>query len=119
MPQTLRTASDVLTFNAGLTQLSTALDGANRRMDELSPARTEPETATHLEKAKARYRSTRQTLDALKQAMASGGQQADPQLLSKLQAVAADASALNRATEQIMLKYNVADGEVSYKFRGE
>lgn len=106
-------------FNQFYTQVATANDGALSRLGELLPSSLDSDTAVHLEKAKSVYRQASVNATNIKEAYASGDQTRFLKVIEQAQALNSEASAVNRATEQLLLKYNISDPEVSYRFRGK
>ncbi|MBI4336692.1 MAG: hypothetical protein HY683_02530 [Chloroflexi bacterium] len=117
-PSSATTAKDVLDFNAAISQAMTSLEGAVGRLAELQPSPLEPETAVHLQKAKAVLIGFQELFAELKDTLAAGDSARLGLETSKLGAANAEASAVNRATEQLLLKYSIPDAEVNYRFRG-
>ncbi|MDO9333980.1 MAG: hypothetical protein Q7T57_05605 [Dehalococcoidales bacterium] len=118
-PQSVYTAADLIAWNAATTKLLTAYDGAISRLSELTPSSLEPSTNTHLQQAKSLYQSQRSLVKALQDARAIGNDAGIVQIVNELQTSYSSGSSLNRATEQLMLQYNISDSEVSYRFRGK
>jgi hypothetical protein len=134
-PSSVITAADLITmidgvrlWDTAVTKLLTVIDGAISRLAELKPSSLETSTSTHLQQARSFYQSYRTTLKALQDAVAANIVKSyiDPkneavivQKFNELTATDASASSLNRATEQLMLQYNISDSEVSYRFRGK
>lgn len=119
LPETATSAADLLKFNSAVKLFITALDGAIQRLAELQASAFEPETSSHLQKARTVAQQARNTLDRLQRAISAGDQSQIAEQVRNLDASYSDASAVNRATEQLLLKYNITDGEVGYRFRGQ
>ncbi|MCX6003505.1 MAG: hypothetical protein NTX46_03640 [Chloroflexi bacterium] len=118
-PSSVSTAADLISWNAAVTKLLTAMDGAISRLAELTPSPLETSTSTHLVQARSYYQTQRTILKALQDAVAIGDTAGIIQKYNQLAAGNTLESALNRATEQLMLQYNISDSEVSYLNRGK
>ncbi len=118
-PQSLNTSADLVAFNTAMTELLPALDDAIRRLKELKPSSLEISTSTHLQQARSYYQSRRLLIKELQDAGTSGDLAVLVMKANELADTNASASSLNRATEQLMLQYNISDSEVGYSFRGK
>jgi hypothetical protein len=117
-PDTVTTAADLLAWNASITKMLTAVDGAISRFSTVQPTALEPATDTHLKQAIAAYQSLRTALKALQDAVAAGNSADILQKADDLNAVEAAGSAQNRTTEQLLLQYNITDTDANYLSRG-
>jgi hypothetical protein len=118
-PSSMNSAADFVAWTAAVNKWVTAIDGAISRLAELKPSALEPSTSTHLQQARSYYQSIRTILKALLDAVAAGNAAGILQKVNELSATDAVGSALNRTTEQLMLRYNITDSEVNYRFRGK
>ena len=118
-PSSVNTAADLIAWNAAVTKFLTVLDGAISRLSELKPSSLEASTSTHLQQARSFYQSQRTILKALQDAVSTGNAAGILQKANELAASSSSASLLNRATEQLMLQYNISDAEVNYSSRGK
>ncbi|MDO9333858.1 MAG: hypothetical protein Q7T57_04980 [Dehalococcoidales bacterium] len=119
------TNTDLKAWTTSVTNLLTAYDGAISRLEELTPLSFEPlarptyqETIyNHLYLAKATYQERKAHMKAMWDIIARG--ELGVGSMGGIIAEASKTSSLNRATEQLMLQYNISDSEVSYRFRGK
>jgi hypothetical protein len=118
-PQSLNTTVDLVALNAAITELLPALDGAISRLKELKPSSLEISTSAHLQQVRSFYQSQRLLVRELQDAVTSGDLAVIVLKANELADTNASASSLNRATEQLMLQYNISDSEVGYSFRGK
>jgi hypothetical protein len=117
-PTAINNTADLTAWNTGETSLLAAYDNAIKLLGDLKPSSLETATAAHLQQARSFYQSERTAEKAYNDAVNTGNN-ADIDLKWKdLNALDEAASALNRATEQLMQQYNISDAEVSYRFRG-
>lgn len=118
-PTSATSAADLLALNAALTKFITAVEGARQRLAGLKPSTLEAETGVHLQKTIAFIDKARQAAADLLKAIA-GGDQANIQKQSAiLESSENEGSTINRATEALMLKYNISDNDVDYRSRGQ
>lgn len=100
-----------------------ALNGALARLANLQPSPLAPEEIpSHLYQPKIVFLAVRQAVDDLQKI----NRQREVDITvdntaawDEVYAAGGPESALNRATEQLLLKYNVSDAEVGYRFRGK
>ena len=119
LPRSSKTAANLIAFNAAITRLLTAYDGAISRLAELKPSSLETSTNTHLQQARFLYQSQRSLVNELRDAIAIGNATSIAQKVTELAAADSATSSMNRDTEQLMLQFNISDTEVNYRFRGK
>jgi hypothetical protein len=117
-PTDIYNATDLANWNAAETNLITLFDVAINRLTELKPSSLETATDIHLQQARSLYQLQRSAEKAYQDAVNTGNEADINQKWNELIALDSAASSLNRATEQLMLQYNISDSEVSYRFRG-
>ena len=111
------TAAGLLQLNSGSTQFLTAAQGELKRVDEVKV----PELA----EARAHFQDFRNMLgqgitavQKLQAAINAGNPVAIQASFNELAALRGQELAVNRFTETLLLKYNIPDAEVDYRFRG-
>ncbi len=94
-----------------------AYQGGLHRINELK-APTD-EALAHSQAYKKWLRDMISAIQNLRVAISSGNQDTIAEAYDDLGKVGSQASPINRLTESIMVKYNIPDSEVNYKFRGK
>ena len=107
---------DYFQLNRVVTQSLSAYQGGLNRIHELE-APTD-ETLAHIEVYKKWLQDMISALQNLQSAISSGNQDDVNEAFEDLDNVGSQASQINRHTESLMVKYNIPDNEVNYKFRG-
>lgn len=111
-------AAGLLQLNSSLTQLLTASQGALKRLDEIKVPEL-AEVRAHFQgywNALGRVMTATRKLQA---AISAGNSVVIQESLNDLTASSAQGSAVNRSTEALLLKCNITDTEVDYRFRGK
>ena len=110
-------AGNILYTNSALAQLLIAFQGGLQRTSELSAPNDE--AAAHLQAIKKYLQGMITAIQNLRAAISSGNQATTSKAYDGLIAASDQASPMNRLTESLMVKYNITDSEVNYRFRGE
>jgi uncharacterized protein YoxC len=100
-----------------LEQFLSAYQGALHRVNELK-APTD-ETLAHIQAYKKWLQDMISAIQDIQLAISSGNQNTIAEAFSNLDYVGSQASSMNRLTESLMVKYNIPDAEVNYRFRGK
>ena len=108
---------DLLQLDRVLTQWLSAYQGGLYRINELK-APTD-ETLAHIQAYKKWLQDMISAIQRLQVAFSSGNQDIIAKAYGDLDNVGSQASLMNRLTESLMVKYNIPDTEVNYKFRGK
>jgi hypothetical protein len=117
-PTAINNTTDLDNWNAAEINLITLFDVAINSLVELKPSSLETATGIHVQQARLLYQSQRSAEKAYRDAINTGIQTDIDLKWNELITLDSAASSLNRATEQLMLQYNISDSEVSYRFRG-
>ncbi|MBI2847020.1 MAG: hypothetical protein HYX82_03970 [Chloroflexi bacterium] len=112
------TATELIQFNNALGQLITASQGALQRVDGLTVPNLD-EARSHLQDTRRFIQDAIAAIQRMREAINSGNQSGLAQAINDFATLDNRASAINRATESLMLKYNITDTEVDYRFRGK
>lgn len=104
-------------INNALTKMASAWQGAMQLVNSLKVP--DNEAKAHCEGYQKFLQGNMDAIQKLKDAVGSGSQSGVSQAITSLSALQQQAPSINRSTEALMLKYNITDAEVNYKFRGK
>ncbi len=110
--------SDLIQLNNYWTQNITAYQGAIQRLDNVKVPEFE-EIRNHFQASKKFMQDNVNGMQKIQSAVNAGNQDALNKSFSDLGNAVKQASTVNRMTEKLLLKYNITDTEVNYKFRGK
>lgn len=112
------TAAGLLQLNSGSTQFLTWSQGAVKRLDEMKIPEI-AEVRAHFQDFRNVFGQGITVVQKLQAAISAGDSVAIQRSFNDLTTLGAQESAVNRSTEALLLKYNITDSEVDYRFRGK
>jgi hypothetical protein len=109
--------SNLLQINNALNQVLIAANAAMQRASSIKPPDID-DAKKHLQDYKQLVEETLKTFKNLQSAISTGNQADVTKAAADLTTMSQHSSSFYRSTEALMLKYNITDSEVNYKYRG-